>query len=570
MFYYGKKRHGRDGLLHFAVMILVMALCLSTVFTPLGCIGSGTVYADSAQASGSVNASGGASLRAKASAKSRQVAMLADNSGVTIMREVFTSKSTKANKRWYYVSASGKTGYVRADLVDGISYANIPASTTAKITYRNGPSTGMKKKGTLSRGSAVTVQLEAKKNGSKGTWYRVSVNGGSYFVDSKYIKFGGSSQASASSAPAAISDGEAASALAGTTVTGQRNPQTLEAGRGFTIRGTVSSPLPMSRVTVGVTKAGGQWVLSRSYDINSRSFDIYTADKDLKFGTLASGSYTYRVDVTIGSKTATKLSVPFNVTANKLVGGLLSNPTSGGRARYVYTFDSSNCRKLFSVTGFSKAVVPQGMAFTGAEYYIVYGMKAMQAIVTYSASGQKTKSGGFAFNMGHPNGMTWDPETGLCYIFKGNQKTIYTWNPSTNKYGKSKTPYSSSGVAYDKGTRNIYATSQSGVRVYSADGSFSHKQLIKRCSHGIKHYIQDCGAQNGFIFHGVSGRSKHKTNFLDVYRESDGMYLGSIRITLGEIESIVVGNDGFVQLLVNSSGKTDYVWKTPLNVNDLK
>ncbi|MBQ3371256.1 MAG: SH3 domain-containing protein [Mogibacterium sp.] len=254
-----------------------------------------------------------------------------------------------------------------------------------------------------------------------------------------------------------------------------------------------------------------------------------------------------------------------------LAKALLRNPQGGGEARIVYTFDTSNCKKLFSIEGYKNAKVPQGLAFTGSEYYVLYGMAAGQAIVTYSTKGKRLSSSKFSFCIGHPNGITWDPATKRCYIFKGNTKRIYTWNPVNKKFGKSKTPYSSSGVGYDKTTDLIYASSRTGIRAYSSDGSFTHKKLFTRCSHGIFHYTQDCGAGGGFIFHGISGANKKTTNYLDVYRAADNAYLGSIKIKLGEIESAVVGNDGYVRLLINTMGNdTDYIWKTPLNVNELK
>ena len=253
-----------------------------------------------------------------------------------------------------------------------------------------------------------------------------------------------------------------------------------------------------------------------------------------------------------------------------LAQALLSNPTNGGKARVVYTFTPDNCTKKFAVNGVTIAKVPQGFTFTGNEYYILYGMAAGQAIVTYTADGERTGESNFAFSIGHPNGITWDPLTKICYIFKGNQKTIYTWDPATNKYGKSKTPYSSSGVAYDAATNLIYATSQTGIRAYSADGQFKHQKLFARCTPGFSHYIQDCGAGEGFIFHGVSGESKKAQNQLDIYRAADNAYLGSIEITIGEFESAVVGPDGYLELLINTDGTTDYVWRTPLSVNELK
>lgn len=254
-----------------------------------------------------------------------------------------------------------------------------------------------------------------------------------------------------------------------------------------------------------------------------------------------------------------------------LAKALLSNPAGGGDARVVYTFNSKNCKKMFAIKGYKNAKVPQGLAFTGSEYYILYGMAAGQAIVTYSSKGERLGSSKFSFSIGHPNGITWDPVTKKCYIFKGYTKRIYTWDPVTKKFGKSKTPYSSSGVAYDNGTKRIYATSRTGIRAYSANGKFTHMKLFYRCSHNIFHYTQDCGAGGGFIFHGISGANKRTTNYLDVYRAEDSAYLGSIKVTLGEIESAVVGNDGYVRLLINTMGNdTDYMWKTPLNVKELK
>ena len=544
---------------HLLVMLLVMAMCFTAAVPGMG----GTdVHAASAQASGKINASGGACLRAHTDTGSKQVAMVSDNTGVTILREVFTSKSTKATKRWYYVSVNGKEGYIRSDLIDSITYANIPATVVSRANYRTGPTTGMSRKGSVSKGQAITILSEAKLKGTSQKWYRASINGGTYYIRDKYVSLG--------SAAPAVSAQAAQAVLSKVTVDGQSNPSILEVGGRFTVKGIVNAPEPITSVTVGVVNASGQWAFSQTRQVNAKRFDIYSIDKALPFGTLPAGKYTYRVDVTYGGQTATKVSVPFEVSSDRLVAGLLSNPTNGGKARYVYTFDNSNCRKLFEITGFSKALVPQAMTFTGSEYYILYGMNPMQAIVTYSANGQKTKSGGFAFNIGHPNGITWDPQTGLCYIFKGGQTTIYTWNPRTNKYGKSKTPYSSSGLAYDKTTNVIYASSETGIRIYSADGRFKHQKLFSRCKHSGKTHVQDCGAQDGFIFHGVSGANKHKTNYLDVYRASDCKYLGSIRIALGEIESAVVGNDGYLQLLINTPNRTDYVWKTPLNINDLK
>ena len=153
----------RSSVAHLLVMLLVMALCFTAAVPGLG----GTdVSAASAQVSGKVNAPGGACLRAHTTTSSKQLMLVSDNTGVTILREVFASKSTKASRRWYYVSVNGKKGYIRSDLVDSISYANIPATATARANYRTGPTAGMKRKGSVSKGQSLTILFEAKMKGN--------------------------------------------------------------------------------------------------------------------------------------------------------------------------------------------------------------------------------------------------------------------------------------------------------------------------------------------------------------------------------------------------------------------
>ena len=105
---------------------------------------------------------------------------------------------------------------------------------------------------------------------------------------------------------------------------------------------------------------------------------------------------------------------------------------------------------------------------------------------------------------------------------------------------------------------------------YGSDGKFRLQAAFGRCSHSFWHSAQDCGAGGGFLFHAVSGANYRSVNYLDVYRISDRKYLGSINVTLGEVESAIVDNKGYVELLINHGGTTDYVWRTPLNIKDLQ
>ncbi len=556
----------RAGIIFLAlVMVMGLIIVLPSVEGSAG----NSAFASVTDGSGQVNASGGAYLRKGASTSTGKVTLLTDNTKLTIMNETFVkSGSTKATDRWYYVTANNKTGYIRSDLVDNITFASVSGKTTASLNYRTGPSTNMTKKGTLNNNKTVTVQLPAYMADSKDMWYRIKIGSSSYYVSGSYVTL--SSSTSDSSSNSSDSGSSDTSSGAGKITTSNiTKPSTLYAGQSFTLKGTLTATKSMTKVMAGVVTTKGSWVIKDTQTVNAKTFDLSKVDKNLKFGTLSTGDYKYRIVVYFGTDTVTALDSDFSVIKSEVAAKLLANPTNGGSARNVYTFNTSNCTKLFSVTGYGSAVVPQGMSFDGSTYYMVYGMSNAQSIVTYSSSGKKLKGYSFPYNVSHPNGITYNPKTGLCYIFIGNQKLIHTWNPSTGKFGKAYTPYSSSGIGYDSSNGMMYASSKTAIRVYSGDGKFTQQKSFNRCTRSGTTYVQDCGASNGYVFHGVSGSNKHGTNYLDVYRVSDGKYLGSIIVKIDEIESVIVDNDGYVQLLINNTSRTDYVYKTPLNVNDL-
>ena len=125
-----------------------------------------------------VDSSTGVNLRKSASLKSDKIAVLEDNTQLTILKEVFKSKtSTKKKKVWYKVKAEGMTGYVRADNVDNVSYTAVSATVSKKSAFRKGPGIKMKKKGTLKKGTSITVYIDANPvkstKGSSKTWYKI-------------------------------------------------------------------------------------------------------------------------------------------------------------------------------------------------------------------------------------------------------------------------------------------------------------------------------------------------------------------------------------------------------------
>lgn len=468
---------------------VAFALSLTVIFSATVFVNPAVAFAEASNppvATAKVNAPGGVNLRKTPSTSGKVIKTLNDNTKITITREVFLKKSsTSKKKRWYYVSVSGKNGYIRADLVDNIKYTTVTGKTTDAVNYRVGAGTGMAKKGTLKKGKRVTVQLTATPSDSRTNWYKVKIDDKSYYMSSDYVTITGSDSSTSTTASSSPEKTTASDAGSSETASPEKTP--------------VEKPAPTS--------------------------DVARA--------------------------------------------LINKATNGGSARYVYTFNSDNCTKIMTVTGYNDVYTPQGMAYRDERFYILFANTDGDRIVSYSRKGTRLNAVSFPSNRGHLNGMTWDPVSKLFYIFKGNQTTIYTWNPETNAFGTAKTPYSSSGIGYDKVNDYLVASSQTGIRVYSSGGKFTHKKLFNRCKHNGTIYIQDCCGYNGIVFHGISGSNKKTINYIDVYRVSDGTYLGSIKESFGEIESAVVDDDGYLLLLINGSGTKKEIWKTPLNVNEL-
>ena len=178
----------------FTLSIAIIALILAATAVLF------TVQSDAASvqnATGQINAKGGAYLRESASTSSGKIRLLKDNTTVTIKSEIFTSKtSTSASTVWYSVVANGKSGYVRSDLVDNVKYTAVSGKVTSRLNYRVGPGNKMTLKGTYSAGTALTVYLKAKPvastAGSSTFWYKTKVGGSYRYVASAFVDITGS------------------------------------------------------------------------------------------------------------------------------------------------------------------------------------------------------------------------------------------------------------------------------------------------------------------------------------------------------------------------------------------
>ena len=140
-------------------------------------------------ATGKVNSWDGAYVRAKATKSSDIVTGYKDNTKVDLKREVFvTGNKTGAKYKWYRITKGKKSGYIRSDLIDTVKYkTTATGKTTAKISYRAGAGTSMKKVGTFKKGQELTIVLEAKAK-DKSIWYKIRYGKKYYYVSAAKIQ----------------------------------------------------------------------------------------------------------------------------------------------------------------------------------------------------------------------------------------------------------------------------------------------------------------------------------------------------------------------------------------------
>ena len=258
--------------------IIALAVILILLFTAL----EGPASADTAAltASAKVTATAGANIRSKASTKGASKGVAKYNKGVTVTREYFSSKtSTKKKNRWYKVTTGDKTGYIRADLLGGFTYHEMTVVTTAKVNYRAGAGSKMKKKGTFKKGTQLTAVLKAKPKGDSTLWYKVRKGSGFVYVSGKYIKEVGDAQTAQTAQPASSTVAASAVGVDLTkpleiTTSGVTYPTALVTRIPFGLKGTVSANRIIDSAVVGVLKSNGDYAIKKELDVGSTVFNI--------------------------------------------------------------------------------------------------------------------------------------------------------------------------------------------------------------------------------------------------------------------------------------------------------
>lgn len=145
-----------------------------------------TVKITTKPASGQVNRRTGVVVRKSASSHSKKVARIPNNKKITMEHMTFTTtKNYSRKQRWFYIKCGSVKGYVPVNQVDHVRYQYRKVKAKRNLTYRYGAGYKMRKKGTLKKGTTLSLCLETKAKGSKTLWYRFRYGKKFYFVSSK-------------------------------------------------------------------------------------------------------------------------------------------------------------------------------------------------------------------------------------------------------------------------------------------------------------------------------------------------------------------------------------------------
>ena len=242
--------------------------------------------------------------------------------------------------------------------------------------------------------------------------------------------------------------------------------------------------------------------------------------------------------------------------------GTVSTPAAGAKQHVFYRLDSSNCEVIRTIKGTKEAYKPQSFVKKDGKYVVAYILEDVQRIVTF---GNKKSVAEPAEDLGHANGLT--IANGRCYSVRGLDYKCVTFDDPKGEYGSFDLKYHASGIAYDEVNNMFYTTSRGLLVTY--DGNFNYIKHSERVDRKTQFYAQDCAAYDGILMQAISGQGYMGVNYIDFYDMNNDTYLGSIECDLDEIESIIVDEEGYLELLCNKVGYEDHIWKTPFNIKKL-
>lgn len=235
---------------------------------------------------------------------------------------------------------------------------------------------------------------------------------------------------------------------------------------------------------------------------------------------------------------------------------------AGAEPHVFYKLDSSNCECVMEIMGTDDVTLPQSFVRDQGKYVISYVKEDRQRIITFGSDKKVVEP---KMNLGHSNGLT--IVDGKYYSISGESPDSVIIDPATDEYTPFVLKYECTGIAFDPVTNMFYTSSRRMLAAYAKD--FTPEATMDVIKHKEKHPTQDSGAYGGILMQCLSDKSFHGINYIDFYDMVNKKYMGSVQCDLSEVESLLVDEEGYIQLLCNTPTRSDYIWKTPINMKQL-
>lgn len=231
----------------------------------------------------------------------------------------------------------------------------------------------------------------------------------------------------------------------------------------------------------------------------------------------------------------------------------------------IKTIKKKDVELVANAKGKGKVTHAQSMCSTGNGYIVVLVDRGNTTgrLEKFDRDGNLIKARKTSY-VGHANGCTYNPNNKSVYVMRTyagrRNKTISVFSAKTLKAKKSTSlSVAPSAIAYDKQMEQYYFTASN--RIYKMNSKMKSRKTYHRLRW---HRSQDVCGYNGVIMSCIWTGGKN--SFIDMYRSTDGAYIGSYSIPLGEIESVCI-DDGHLVMLYN--GGNIYRTKTRLSISKL-
>ncbi len=327
------------------------------------------------------------------------------------------------------------------------------------------------------------------------------------------------------------------------------------------VKGAVAENISSSRTIIKWQKneyAAAYTVLRRN-PATQQYEELTEMTAENNFLEVTRDDYDYEIKATAevnGEKVDGKVSDPVKVR------GTTEESPTYSKFKVIKKITKEDLDVVAAIHGAPKTRVPQSINMVGDDYVVSYvNMKNTEAkLIAYSKSEGSISLVSDARGIGHGNGSAYNPHTNKIYVLgtkDGNVQNCCVFDGDTlEMIDTIKMPVACTAISYDISTDKFYLAKKD--KIYVCSSNFKVEQTITKTAPFF--HTQDMGAYNGAVL--VCTWPQETESYLDIYRVSDGAYLGSYDLSIGEIESVTM-DDGYLVILMNTiRSNDDRIYKT--------